>query len=148
MKQPFFLLVFFCIVAVTAAVAQPTKPDPLATLQTEVRQLRLELIQQRIEFQQWKIEQLEAILRAIKDERVKLESEERAVHQALTEPGAAEGDETTNYRTELSETALRKVQTRLTTEQQRETEWQEKLTREQSTLQTLMKRLQQLKAGD
>ncbi|HEX4947532.1 MAG TPA: hypothetical protein VFZ34_12760 [Blastocatellia bacterium] len=148
MKQPFILLVMFCVVVAVSATAQPVKPDALTALQTEVRQLRRELVQQRIEFQQWKIEQLETALRAAKDERNTLESEERAVHQALTEPGSAEGDEATNFRAELTENTLRKLQTRQAAAQQRETELQEKLTREQTILQSLEKRLRQVKTED
>ncbi len=148
MRQQFILPLIFCALAAVSAAAQTMNPDKLAALQTEVRQLRLELIQQRIEFQQWKIEQLEALLKEAQDEREKLEGEERAVQQAMTEVSATEGDETATFRTELTETTLKRLQLQQASGQQRESEWQQKLTREQVILQALEKRAKQLKAGE
>ena len=148
MCRQFILPLFLCVIAAVSAVAQTTNPDKLTTLQTEVRQLRLELIQQRIEFQQCKIEQLETALKEAKDEREKLEAEDRAVHQALTEVSATEGDETATFRTELTENSLKKLQSQQASGQQRESDLQQKLTREQTVLQALEKRAKQLKAGD
>ncbi len=146
MRRQFILPLLLFVLATVSAAAQTTNPDKLAALQTEVRELRLELIQQRIEFQQWKLEQLEAALKEAKDEREKLEGEERAVQQALTEVSATEGDETATFRTELTEITLKKLQAQQTSGQQRESELQQKLTREQAILQTLEKRAKQMKA--
>ncbi len=149
MRQRFILPMIFCVVVAMSATAQTPEADKLAALQTEVRQLRLELIQQRIEFQQWKIDQIETALKEVKDERAKLETEERAVQQALTETSANEGDETATFRAELTETTLKKLQAQQTSGQQRESELQQQLTREQSVWQALMKRAKQLqRTGD
>jgi hypothetical protein len=144
MRRRFILPLFFCIVATVSAVAQTTNPDKLVALQTEVRQLRLELIQQRIEFQQWKIEQIEAALKEAKDERAKLEIEERAVQQALSETSANEGDETASFRAELTENTLKKLQSQQASGQQRESELQQKLAQEQGVWQALVKRAKQV----
>ncbi len=143
----YFLLFLFCAGAAISAAAQTTNPDPLTALQSEVRQLRRELVQQRIEFQQWKIEQLETALKTAKEEREKLEAEERAVQQALTEASATDGDEVASFRTELIETTLKKLRTQQASEQQRESELQQKLAREQTVLQDFTKRQQQLRTG-
>ena len=142
-----FPLLFCLLVTFSPAAAQTMNPDNFVALQSEVRQLRLELIQQRIEFQQWKIAQLESAIKEVKDEREKLEAEDRAVHQALTEVSANEGDETAAYRAELTETTLKKLQSQQVSGQQRESELQQKLAREQTILQALEKRAKQL-AGD
>lgn len=142
MKRRFILLLMICAIASVSVVAQSNDADKINALQIEVRTLRLELIQQRIEFQRWKIEQLETALKEAKETREKLEAEERTTHQALTE---TEGDEAANYRTELSEYTLKKLQSQQTAAQLRESELQQILTREQTVLQDLMKRRQQLK---
>lgn len=143
----YFLLLLFCAVAAISASAQPTNPDQFTALQSEVRQLRRELVQQRIEFQQWKIEQLETALKEVKEQRETLEAEERAVQQALTDTSAMDGDETATFRTELIETTLKKLRAQQAAEQQRESELQQKLAREQTVLQDFTKRLQSLRAG-
>jgi hypothetical protein len=148
MHRRFILPLFLCVVVTVLAVAQTTNPDKFAALQTEVRQLRLELIQQRIEFQQWKIEQIEAALKDLKDERAKLEAEERAVHQAMTETSANDGDETTTFRAELTETTIKKLQSQQAAGQLRESELQEKLAREQSVQQAFVKRARQMQRGE
>ena len=148
MGRQFILSLILCVIAAVSVVAQTTNPDKLTSLQTEVRQLRVELIQQRIEFQQWKIEQLEIALKEAKEERERLEAEDRTVHQALTETSATEGDETATFRTELIETTLKKLQEQQASGQRHESELQQKLTREQALMQTLEKRAKQLKASE
>lgn len=146
MRRFFILPLFFCVVAMVSAKAQTTEADKLTALQTEVRRLQLELIQQRIEFQQWKIEQLETALKDAKEVRETLEAEERAAHQALNDASATDGDETASYRTELSEITLKKLRVQQTSAQQRESDLQQKLLQEQTSLQELTKRQQQLRA--
>lgn len=148
MRRSYLLLMIFCVVAAISVAAQTASPDKLAALQTEVRTLRSELIQQRIEFQQWKIEQIEAALKDVKGEREKLEVEERAVHQALTDGSASEGDETATFRTELTETTLKKLQSLQAAGQQREGELLQKLSRELALLQALEKQAKHLKANE
>lgn len=139
----FFLSLLVCLLASVASFAQTTDADKITALQSEVRKLRLELLQQRIEFQQWKIEQLESRLKQIKDERAELEAEERAVQQALSEISTTEADETASYKTELTETTLKKNRAQQAACQQREAELQDKLHREQQTLQELTRRANQ-----
>ena len=146
MNRRFILPMIFCVMAVVSATAQTPEADKLAALQTEVRQLRLELIQQRIEFQQGKIEQVEAALKEVRDAREKLEAEERAVHRALTDVSASEGDETSTFRAELTDTTLKKLQSQQAAGQQREGELLQKLSRELALLQTLEKQAKKLKA--
>lgn len=148
MRRQFILPVIFCLLAAVSAVAQTAPPDQLTALQTEVRQLRRELIQQRLEFQQWKIEQLEAALKEAQEEREKLEAEERAVHQALTEGSGTDGDETASFRAELIATTLKKLQARQVSGQQRESELQQKLAREQTVWRELTKRAKQMSLND
>ncbi|MBL8203595.1 MAG: hypothetical protein JNM09_05140 [Blastocatellia bacterium] len=147
MSRRHILPLLFCVMAAVSAVAQTANPDPITALQSEIRQLRLELIQQRMEFQQWKIAQLEAVLKAAKEEREAMEAEERAIHQSLTEVTTSEGDESARFRTELTETSLRKLQIRQTASQQRESDLQQKLAQEQTILQELSERARRLSAG-
>jgi hypothetical protein len=147
MYKTVILRMIFCVVATLSAAAQTTNSDKLTALQTEIRQLRLELVQQHIEFQQWKIEQLETALKDARDDREQLDVEERAAHQALVDSSAAEGDETTSFRAELTETTLKKLRARQASAQQRESELQQRLTRERAVLQECAKRQQQLRAG-
>lgn len=147
MSRRHILPLLFCVMAAVSAVAQTANPDPITALQSEIRQLRLELIQQRMEFQQWKIAQLEAVLKTAKEEREAMEAEERAIHQSLTEVTTSEGDESARFRTELTETSLRKLQIRQTASQQREADLQQKLAQEQTILQELSERARRLSAG-
>jgi len=147
MSRRHILPLLFCVMAAVSAVAQTANPDPITALQSEIRQLRLELIQQRMEFQQWKIAQLEAVLKVAKEEREAMEAEERAIHQSLTEVTTSEGDESARFRTELTETSLRKLQIRQTASQQREADLQQKLAQEQTILQELSERARRLSAG-
>jgi hypothetical protein len=143
------LFLFWFLLSVTATTtAQTTDVDQLTALQTEVRKLRLELVQQRIEFQQWKIAQLESDLKRVREEREQAEAEERAVQQAIAEARTDEPEEIVSPKTELIETSLKQVQARQTVGQQRETELQEKLAREQTILQQLAARAKQLQGSD
>lgn len=143
-----YLSFFVLLLASLAVSAQSSDADKIAALQTEVKKLRLEVLQQRIEFQQWKIEQLESSLRQAKDELAKLDAEERAIQQVLSEFSGGEEAETISYKTELTETTLKKAHAQQAASQQRETELQEKLQREQQVLQELAQKARQIKANE
>jgi hypothetical protein len=142
----------YCVIALlcgaATAAAQTPETDKIIALQTEVRKLRLELVQQRIEFQQWKIAQLESDLKRVREEREKAEAEERAVQQAIAEARTDEQEEIVSPKTELIETSLKQAQARQAAGQHRETELQEKLAREQSVLQQLAARAKQMQGSD
>jgi GTPase involved in cell partitioning and DNA repair len=143
------LFLFWLLLSVTATTtAQTTDVDKLTALQTEVRKLRVELLQQRIEFQQWKIAQLESDLKRVREEREKAEAEERAVQQAIAEARTDEQEEIVSPKTELIETSLKQAQARQAAGQQHEMELQEKLAREQSVLQQLAARAKQMQGSD
>lgn len=142
------LFLFVLLLASVTVAAQTNDADKITVLQSEVRKLRLELLQQRIEFQQWKIEQLEAALQQTREELAKLDAEERGVQQVLSDAGAADEAEILSYKTELRETTLKKTHAQQAASQQRETELQNKLQREQQTLQTLVQKMRQVKATE
>jgi hypothetical protein len=70
-------------------VAPSTDAENLAALHkqftAELKKLRLEVLQQGIEFQEWKIKQLERELQQVVDKRQRLEEESHVIHQQLAE---------------------------------------------------------------
>ncbi|HKQ75954.1 MAG TPA: hypothetical protein VJ810_19825 [Blastocatellia bacterium] len=76
-----------------ASQAQAQTPNPSAENQAallnkisaELRQLRLEVVQQAIEFQNWKIQRLEREIPPIQSERQRLVAQEEALSQLTAE---------------------------------------------------------------
>lgn len=109
--KPFTIAIAgFCLFALTTAgraqsstSVKPASPDAEATVQSdanrqliaEIQQLRLELLRQCIEFQQWKLNQIERELHLAQSEQQRLISEERQTQQELNEvsvPITGEGE--------------------------------------------------------
>lgn len=109
MKRSVIAIIAFYLLTFVAGTAQAQKPDaanPARTASTsntdaekqaelnrqlisEIKQLRLDLLQQRIEFQQWKLRQIERELQAAQAEQQGLAMEERAMQHVLAELGNA-----------------------------------------------------------
>lgn len=96
MKQAMFSLIGLCLFAVMTAsgFAQTQTPERAGgnaehqtvlnrQLMAEIRQLRVELLRQNLEFQQWKLKQIKRELQATLAEQQHLEEEEYAMQQEL-----------------------------------------------------------------
>ncbi|MEP7341689.1 MAG: hypothetical protein ABI977_28410, partial [Acidobacteriota bacterium] len=95
MKRSIIALIAFCfftlaIASGTASAQTPgSQADPQAAMNrqllAEIKQLRLDLLRQRLEFQQWKRQQIERELQSARAEQQRLAEEEEAMQQELAE---------------------------------------------------------------
>lgn len=133
--------------------------------QSELRELRLELIAQGLEFQEWKIRQLERDIERIEAEQRLLEEEEQSIRQQLAAVTAAvdpaapaveprppgedarsvSDDEVT--RADLSGPRLKRVRARRQPLADQEAELRKQLAQEQRKREELVKKLKQLQPG-
>jgi peptidoglycan hydrolase CwlO-like protein len=121
---------------------------------SELRKLRLDLVQQGLEFQQWKIKQLERDLQQASAEQQRLLQEENSLQQEFTEltkqlnnsnSEPAQTGETEAMKTDLNERELARLRALRPSVEQRAFELTEQLRREetrQRDLQQQAKRLQ------
>lgn len=78
---------FFLLVLATAphAVTAQTIPDEIARLKDEVHNLRLEMLRQKAEFQQWKVQNLTSWLQQTQTQRQQAVGQAQASRQELAE---------------------------------------------------------------
>ena len=151
-------LFFLAFITVTGhAIAQT--PNQSAENQTvllqqttaELRRLRLELLDQAIEFQNWKIMRLERELQPVQDERRGLSEQEQAINQLIAElnnhrSGAIPAqDEIEAAKTTYTEKELKKISVRLQQAAQRETELTDQLEEERRRLQEFKDKARKLR---
>ena len=149
------LLTSFTLLALTqsAVRAQNNNADPNAALRQEVRQLKLELLQQGIEFQTWKIQQLEKELTRVQEKKQRLETQERSVQQRIVElntiPAAGgEGGETAEIKDHLSQKRMKQISEAQDPIVQQETELLNQLQQERNRLTQLQLRAKRIRASE
>jgi hypothetical protein len=82
MKRLMLTALACCLCALTTLAQEPVAPD-LRQLTAEVHKLRAELIQQQLEFQEWKLNQLARDLQQLRAEQQRWVDEERSLEQEL-----------------------------------------------------------------
>lgn len=115
----------------------------------EVKQLRLEMLEQAIEFQNWKIQRLEAELQPIQLERQRLGEEEQSISQHLAELEKLAGnasEEVEAVKAAYTEKRAKEVLSKRQLVMQREAELTEQLAKEQQRLQELSVKAKKLQA--
>ncbi len=144
-------------IGMMASQAQAQTPNPgaenqaalLNKISAELRQLRLEVIQQAIEFQNWKISRLERELPSIQSERQRLVAQEEELSQlaaeleknAGIEQGLQEGKITDlkALKASVPEEEQKELSTRRRLITQREIELTDRLEQERKRLQELIR---------
>jgi hypothetical protein len=167
MKQTIVTTVLFSLLVLQAfaetaqaqTAASANETESVAALRrefaAELRKLRLELVQQCLEFQQWKIRQLERDLEQVNSEQQRLVLEENSLRQEIAELAKqlsnmpnSEPEQTSGLeavKTQLNERELPRLQAARPAVEQRVFELTEQLRREetrQRDLQQQAKRLQ------
>ena len=126
----------------------------LQQISAELRRLKLEVIQQAIEFQNWKIMRLERELQPIQNERQRLGEQEQAITQLGAELNNHAGNATPvqdavgeieAIRAAFIEKGLKELSLKQQLAAQRETELSEQLEQERQRLQELVERGKQLR---
>jgi hypothetical protein len=122
----------------------------LKQLTAELQQLRMEVIQQAIEFQNWKIKQLERELLPIRNERQRLGEQEQAIRQLTAEIDAQAGgassvpeggiSEQQTIKAVYPEKELKDLSTKQQLITEREAELTQQLEQEQNRLQEFIKK--------
>jgi chromosome segregation ATPase len=138
-----------------ASVDQPEVAS-LRQLSEEMKRLRLEVVRQGIEFQEWKVKQLERELQPLLGEQQRLEEQERLIQQRIAELNqqssevakADEVGEEESARNELTEKALKRLQEKRQPAGERSAELSEQLKREQQRLRELVQKARQLENGN
>lgn len=144
------LLALITFVKISSAQSDPTDVAALKQqFKSEIGSLRAELLQQGIEFQEWKIKQLERELQSIKTERERLGETEMNIRRRLADIeqsiAAGASGEQEGMKTELNGTHLQGVRNKTQPLVEQETELQKQLEQEQQQLQVLQTKLKQLK---
>jgi hypothetical protein len=120
----------------------------------ELRRLRLEVIEQAIEFQNWKIMRLERELRPIQDELRRLGEREQAItqlvadlnnHRTNTSPVQEALEEIEAAKAAYTEKGLEKLSIKQQLAAQRETELTEQLEQERRRLQEFIEKARKLR---
>jgi chromosome segregation ATPase len=147
MKRTILLLACLCAFAISAIAQSPggeTQPPNELTRQLllEVKNLRLELLQQRVEFQQWKLNQIERELQLARAEQERLDEEGREIARELAAiPGSAdEQKEGESLRAEAGG-QLRKLQSRQAPIRERVAELSAQHNREETRMRQLAAQL-------
>ena len=129
------------------AQVKPTATDTedLAALvrqsRQEIRKLRLEILQQGIEFQCWKINLLEKESAQVQQELDQLKEQEQRVHQQranLSDPVANPSGEADELRKDFPGNRLKAINEKQQSLEQREMELRNQLTEEKNKLQELL----------
>jgi len=131
----------------------PANADPNAALRQEVRQLKLELLQQGIEFQTWKIQQLEKELAQVQEKKQRIETQERSAQQRLAEfnsvpTAGGESGEATEMRDTLSQKRMKQISEVQEPVVQQETELLNRLQQERNRLTQLQLRAKRIRASE
>ena len=156
----FCLLVLAVMAVVTKAQTAPRpEAERLETVKkqfaAELRELKIELLQQGIEFQEWKIKHLERDLQQLQTEQLRLGEQERTFNQQDAEleqnisnaPPVTEGvGELQVMKDDLTGKRMKDLQAKQQPLFQQEAELREQLKQEQVRLDELLKKVQKLKA--
>jgi hypothetical protein len=138
------------------AQAQTSNPSAenqaalLNKISAELQQLRLEVIQQAIEFQNWKIKRLEREIPSIQSERQRLVAQEEAISQLIAELEKNEGIEKAlqegkitdleALKATIPDDELKELSNRRSLITQREIELTDRLEQERKLLQELIRK--------
>lgn len=138
------------------AQSKPTAPDngELAALVDlslqEIKKLRLEILEQGIDFQCWKINLLEKELAQAQQELNRLREQEQVLRQRLANLNAqpaGQPNEMDDLRNDLSGNRLQAIGEKQQPLQQRETSLQNQLTEEKDKLYELLVKVRQMRAN-
>jgi hypothetical protein len=151
------LLLMSATAAAQTALAADAQAPLLKQLAAELKQLRLEIIKQASEFQDWKLKQLERELLTTQNEQQRLRELESSLQQqlaGLTQPashdpssGAEQITELEIVKTTRTEDGLKPIQLKQQPLAEREAELREEISREKMRLQELQQKAEKLRAG-
>lgn len=143
------------------AVSTPEADNPTIAfkqLMAELKRLRLEVLQQGIEFQQWKIKQIESELQPMQREQDHLTQQETAIRQQIAEidqhaasstpTGTAPGSEIETIKTELAEKGLPAIHSKREPITERVSELTRQLNQEEARLYDLLNKAKKLRTED
>lgn len=151
------ILTLFCFLALPGkAQAQTAQPGHQRPSEGEIvsvlKELRLEMLQEGIDFQNWKIKHIERELRLAQDQRRRIEEQQRAIYFRLAEISQrpSGGEETAGdleaIKADVSDGELKGAQDRLQAIGERVSELTEQLRQEQERLRELQKKLRILQS--
>ena len=106
----------FVAIAQTAGAAS----DEVVELRQEVRKLHLELLQQKVEFQQWKMRNLSVALQQVQAERQQLDEQMRATQREIAELEISMSPELEGLKDKLSKERLPMLESWLRSVRERE----------------------------
>lgn len=142
------LLALITLVKISNAQSEPTE---FVALKQQITILRAELLQQGIDFQEYKIKQLARELQRLKPERERLEETEQNLRRRLADVeqsiAADASGEQEGMKAELNGTHLQGIRNKTQPLVEQETELLRQLAQEQEHLQALQTKLRQLKAA-
>lgn len=140
------LLALITLVRISSAQSEPTE---FAALKQQLANLRVDLLQQGIEFQEYKIKQLSRELQQLKVERGRLDESEQTlrrrlaeVEQSLTSDPSGEQE---GMKAELNGSHLQGIRSKNQPLIEQESELLRQLAQEQEQLQVLQTKLKRLK---
>jgi hypothetical protein len=163
MKHSIRAILAFCLLAPGAAGARPGAPaDDQAVLRKqmteEIKRLRLEIIEQAIEFQNWKLKRLEGELVATQREQQRLRELESGIQLQLAglaphashEPssGAEQVGEMEIVKAAHTEDGLKPIQLKQQSLAELEAELKEDIGREKARLQELQQKAGKMRAAE
>jgi len=148
MKLASTVMGLFCLALLWVIPGQAQTPvqEPLPNPQklvAEIRQLRLELLRQKLEFQAWKTREIERELQQAQAEQQQLEEEERRLQEewaalSLATEGQAEVE---TLKTEISGERLQRLRARQQPVSDRVAELNAKFQQEETRLKQFMRQL-------
>lgn len=142
------LLALITLVKISNAQSEPTE---FVVLKQQITILRAELLQQGIDFQEYKIKQLARELQRLKPERERLEETEQNLRRRIADVeqsiAADASGEQEGMKAELNGTHLQGIRNKTQPLVEQETELLRQLAQEQEQLQALQTKLKQLKAA-
>ena len=153
------LIILMALVVTTSAQSLlPPAEDATALLKEcrkEIEKLRLEVLQQGIEFQAWKIRQLEKEALRVQQQRANLDEQDQLLRQQLAGLDAVSGDssaadqagELQAIKTELSDNRRKQLDEERGGIAKLESEVAEQLRLEKNRLQELLIRAKKLRGG-
>ncbi|MBS1808753.1 MAG: hypothetical protein JST84_11220 [Acidobacteria bacterium] len=155
------LLLFAFITFIQSVQSQPNPPanegNTTAAVQSELKKLRFEMLQQRIEFQEWKIKQLDRDLQRVLNEQQQLQDQAQAISRQIAEldaqapepiapqPNAIE--ERQAMKSALQDEELKRIQVKLQPLNERASELNSQINQEQTVLQELHTKTKALTAA-
>jgi chromosome segregation ATPase len=145
MNRIMLLFICLCAIAISAIAQTPggeteMRAELTKQLLLEVKKLRLELLEQSVEFQQWKLRQIERELQQARAEAERLEAEQRGIEQELAAASSDPQKEGESLRAETGR-QLQQLQTRQHPVRERVAELGAQQNREETRLGQLRARL-------